>query len=215
MKYSLIFMALALFGAVHAQLPIRNYIFLGQDSIVGLLEGEGLEYELNDPAMYEDSYGYGYDYEDEAVYYEDSVYYEDNAEEEFRVKDDELGGRADTAGAREVEISVISSGEDGYTGNDAFFFLRNDTCYLIQYNWYNDPFVLESIREVMDFREDFSPCFDMKDCWVQQKPGEETVYYWNLFDKYESDESWKALRIEADKDFEANRWWYQFAEGKY
>lgn len=82
-------------------------------------------------------------------------------------------------------------------------------------NWYNDPFVLEGVRAVMDKREDFSPCFDMKDCWIQQKAGEETVYYWNLFDQYEGDESWKVLRIEAEKHFEENRWWYQFSEGKF
>ncbi|MBK8491393.1 MAG: hypothetical protein IPL49_11020 [Saprospirales bacterium] len=63
---------------------------------------------------------------------------------------------------------------------------------------------------VMDQREDFSPCFDMKDCWAAKKPGDETLYYWNLFSNMQGDEAWKVLRIEAEKEFEENRWWYQF-----
>ena len=233
MRYYLITIILLTAGALQAQLPIRNYIFLNQDTIVRLLEEEGLEFEVYDADGYDDSYGYDYDYEDEEVYYEeDSANIEAYGEEEDSVQDEELAitqpvpAVEDTSVAvveeemeepmvNEVDISVFSSEAFGYTGNDASFYLRNDSCYLVQYNWYNDPFVLESVRKVMDQREDFSPCFDMKDCWVQQKPGDDTVYYWNLFEKYEEDENWKVLRIEADKEFEENRWWYQFAEGKY
>lgn len=52
MKYSLIFFAFCLAGAMNAQLPIRNYIFLNQDSIVQLLELEGMEFEVNDSGEY-------------------------------------------------------------------------------------------------------------------------------------------------------------------
>ena len=242
MRYSLIFIALAFVGALNAQLPIRNYLFLNQDSIVVLLDSEGLEYEVYETDGNEDSYGYDYNYEDEEVYYEDTSYYDGAAygEEEESVQDEEmaiveapvvsevvpdtiptLAGDyplydlpVEVLPAKEVDISVFSSQEFGYTGNDASFYLLNDTCYLVQYNWYSDPFVLESVRKVMDMREDFSPCFDMKDCWIQEKPGEEIVYYWNLFEKYEGDENWKVLRIEAEPKFEENRWWYQFSEGK-
>ncbi|MBK7407994.1 MAG: hypothetical protein IPL49_08115 [Saprospirales bacterium] len=220
--------------SLQAQLPIRNFIFLSQDTIQLLLEAEGMQFDIYSDGN-EDTYGYDYNWEDE------EVYYEDYGEEEESVQDEELGAvppeeeivAVDTTWAApsfteeetdyyedppvavEVTISVFSNDAFGYTNNDASFSLRNDTCYLIQYNWYSDQFVLESVRNVMDQREDFSPCFDMKDCWVQQKPGDETLYYWNLFEQYEGDEAWKVLRIEAEKEFEENRWWYQFSEGKF
>ena len=247
MRYPILLLISLLISALslQAQLPIRNFLFLPQDTIQLLLEAEGMEFEVYSDGN-EDSYGYDYNWEDE------EVYYEDYGEEEESVQDEELGVlppepeipepellpeeeiAVDTswegfpfaeemeedyyeeiAPVQEVTISVFSSEAFGYTSNDASFSLRNDTCYLIQYNWYDDQFVLESIRKVMDQREDFSPCFDMKDCWVQQKTGDETLYYWNIFEQYEGDEAWKVLRIEAENEFEGNRWWYQFSEGKF
>ncbi|MBK6902394.1 MAG: hypothetical protein IPH04_06155 [Saprospirales bacterium] len=92
MRYSLIFIALAFVGALNAQLPIRNYLFLNQDSIVVLLDSEGLEYEVYETDGNEDSYGYDYNYEDEEVYYEDTSYYDGAAygEEEESVQDEEM-----------------------------------------------------------------------------------------------------------------------------
>ncbi|MFZ2897397.1 MAG: hypothetical protein WA004_02170 [Saprospiraceae bacterium] len=231
-------LALALLGsALEAQLPLRNYIFFNQDTIAQLLEAEGMEFEVYSDDYYDDSYGYDYNLEEEPVYYEGY------GEEEGAVKDEELALEPPSEETviepveeiveeeipapaveevpdemielpSESSIEVYSSAAFGYTNNTAAFYLRNDSCYLIQYDWYDDPFVLESIRKVMDQREDFSPCFDMKDCWVQQKPGEETLYYWNLFEKYEGVDNHNVLRIEAETEFETNRWWYQFSEGK-
>lgn len=225
-------LAIALLGsALEAQLPIRNYIFFRQDTIARLLETEGMEFEVYSDNYYNDSYGYNYNLEEEPIYYEEY------GEEEETVKDEELALQppseetviepveeiveeempapaAEEVPPSESSIEVYSSAAFGYTNNTASFYLRNDSCYLIQYDWFDDPYVLESIRKVMDQREDFSPCFDLKDCWVQQKPGEETLYYWNLFEKYEGEENRSALRIEAEAEFETNRWWYQFSEGK-
>lgn len=232
MRHQTIFttLAIALMGcALEAQLPIRNYIFFKQDTIVSLLEAEGMQFEVYSD-NYDDSYGYDYNWEEEPVYYEEY------GEEEETVKHEELAleppsGETVLEPVEEIveeeapeemieevptesSIEVFSSVAFGYTSNTATFYLRNDSCYLIQYDWFDDPFVLESIRKAMDQREDFSPCFDMKDCWVQQKPGEETLYYWSLFEKYEGTDNHNVLRIEAEAEFEINRWWYQFSEGK-
>lgn len=203
---------------MEAQLPIRNYIYFNLDTIRILFAEEGLGFdEYSD--TYSDSYGYDYDLEEEPVYYEDYGVEEEGVKnEEMAIAPVAEEVQEDTLEeeflAGEIYLEVYSSEPFGYSGNTATFYLRNDSCYLVQYNWYDDEFVLESIRNVMEQREDFSPCFDMKDCWVQQKPGEETLYYWNLFEKYEGDDSWKVLRIEGEKAFEENRWWYQFSEGK-
>jgi hypothetical protein len=206
---------------LQGQLPIRNYIFLNQDSIVSLLGAEGLEFEVYADAYFEDSYGYDYDLEEEQVYYEDYGAEESGIKEEeiaLTAPDAEVVGEEEAPGepATETSIEVYSSEQFGFTDNSASFYLRNDSCYLIQYDWFvEEEFVLESLRQVMEEREDFAPCPDMKDCWVQERPGEASRYYWNLFTRYEDDAFWKALRIEAEADFEANRWWYQFSEGKY
>lgn len=241
MRFTILFMICTFVGiwSLQAQLPLRNYIYLGKDSILALLDAEKMEYEVISDENTDDSYGYDYDWEDE------EVYYEDYGEEEQSVQDEELGTTGEVysevpdpeleawlkaqkdslsteavateeeMAPEEISIEVYSNEEFGYTGNMVTFHLRNDSCYLIQYEWYNDEFVLGSIRNVMEKREDFSSCFDLKDCWVQQKEDDAISYYWNLFDKYEGEDYWKVLRIEAEKEFEENRWWYQFAEGKF
>jgi len=225
MRFTILFSICLLTGlqSLHAQLPIRNFIFLGQDSLLILLEKEGMEYEIYSDA-YDDSFGYDYDWEDE------EVYYEDYGEEEEGIQEEELGIISEvpdpepdemlskdslSVDEEEVTISVYSSEAFGYTGNDASFPMRNDSCFLVQYNWYDDVFVLESLRKVMDQREDFTPCEDLKDCWIQQIPDTDARFYWNLFDQYEGEKYWKALRIEAEREIEENHWWYQFSEGKF
>ena len=219
MRITILFQIALFLGALslQAQLPIRNYIYFGKDTILVLLAAEKMEYEVVSDEYLDDSHGYGYDWEEE------DVYYEDYGEEEQSVQEEEMGVVEEVEDPveelpqpeAEVSIEVYSNEEFGYTGNMVTLHLRNDSCYLIQYEWYEDEFVLGSIRKVLEQREDFSPCFDLKDCWVQQKPGEETLYYWNLFEKYEGEDYWKVLRIEGEKEFEENRWWYQFAEGKF
>lgn len=184
MRYAPLFSIALVLSALslEAQLPIRNYVNLHKDSILVLLEAEGMEYDV---------------YSDQNEYWDDNFYDEAPEEEENSVKEEEL---AISPLLEESTISVYSSLEFGYTGNEAQVFLRGDVCYLVQYNWFGDnKRVLASIREVLNSREDFSPCSDMPDCWTQQRPGEETVFYWNLYDQYESDANWQALRIEAEK----------------
>jgi hypothetical protein len=42
--------------------------------------------------------------------------------------------------------------------NTAEFYLANDSCYFQQYNFKNDPFVLDNLRDIFSFRSDFSGC---------------------------------------------------------
>ena len=136
---------------------------------------------------------------DEAGFYYESIpdYYNEEGGDQF------------------VTFSVYANAEVIWEGNQAFFYLRNDSCYQIQYNFYEDPFVVSNLRSVIESREDFKPCDELKDCWIQTMPGDTTSYYWNLFEEYEGSEDTKALIIEPGVEFANSKYWYEMSEGKF
>ncbi|MBR9923095.1 MAG: hypothetical protein GYB31_19885 [Bacteroidetes bacterium] len=107
-------------------------------------------------------------------------------------------------------IIINAYGPDGMGMNDTWIYLYEDKCYQIQYNFYGDDYVLESIRKVIKGKKNFYPCSDMSDCWSQEIDGQQTSYYWNLFDSYEGDETWKVLIIEDQMRYEENRYMYEW-----
>ncbi|MCB0705166.1 MAG: hypothetical protein KDC34_07640 [Saprospiraceae bacterium] len=109
-------------------------------------------------------------------------------------------------------IMIWKDEESAYIGNSAWVYLSMDKCYQVQYNFFNDELVLESIRGVLERRSDFYPCSDMSDCWSQEIENRQTSYYWNLFTSYEGDEGWKAVIIEDQEKFEENRYMYEWSK---
>lgn len=216
----LVLLAAVIATPLSAQFPLLNFIHLGKDSVKVLVEAKGMTY---------------YDYDD---YYEEETWSDDNEEMEVEVVPaDSIGmgmGNQDVEAIEEVveinemEVSVVQedtflyvsvpletslaiypSEEYGYSGNYANINFRNDSCYWIQYNFFNDPFVIENIRKVIEMRSDFTPCEDLSDCWIQQKPGDPNKYYWNLFDTYEYDENWGVLIIETPENYFLSLSYYQ------
>ncbi|MCB0640150.1 MAG: hypothetical protein KDC44_00860, partial [Phaeodactylibacter sp.] len=104
-----------------------------------------------------------------------------------------------------VTVTVYGDAEMTWESNQAYFYLRNDSCYQIQYSFYEDPFVISNLRSVIQKRQDFKPCDDLKDCWIQSMPNDTTSYYWNLFEVYEGSEDTKALIIEPGVEFVNNK----------
>ena len=98
---------------------------------------------------------------------------------------------------------------------DAIFYMRNDSCYQMTYYFGDDEYVLDNLRDVIDRREDFSPCFDLLDCWTQDLPQCDSTYYWNLFSEYEGTKDNRVLIIESNMNYELNSWYYEYSEGKY
>lgn len=110
-----------------------------------------------------------------------------------------------------LTFTVYANEENLWEGNVANFYLLNDSCYQIQYTFYDDPYVIGSIRKVIEGREDFTPCPEMSDCWIQKMPKDTTSYYWNLFDVYEGSEDIKAVIIESGREYQNNKWWYEMS----
>lgn len=116
-------------------------------------------------------------------------------------------GLTEEEGWIEIELYNYS------TSNNALFYVHNDSCYSIHYNFYDDEFVLGGLRRLLDGHADFTPCDNLADCWVQNREGEESSY-WNLFEEYEGDENWDLLIIDTAANFEKDRWWYELMTGK-
>jgi hypothetical protein len=88
--------------------------------------------------------------------------------------------------------------------NTAEFYLSNDSCYFQQYNFKNDPFVLDNLRDIFSFRSDFSGCDYDPDCWNQTIG--EASYSWRLTDGYLGNRNWDILIIEETYDWSDEEW---------
>jgi hypothetical protein len=91
--------------------------------------------------------------------------------------------------------------------NTAEFYLANDSCYFQQYNFRNDPFVLDNLRDIFSFRSDFAGCDYDPDCWNQTIEGASGgSFSWRLTDGYLGNKNWDILLIEEMYDWMEEDW---------